>query len=78
MTMLRELQDGRLEPALSRHPSVTVDHRTCFTGAAHALIEAGSGCGLLVVGAGRSGLLGSVGSHVVRHADCPVAVIPGS
>ncbi len=77
MTMLRELQDDRLEPVLARHPSVTVEHRTMFGGAARSLIEASSGCGLVVVGAGRSGLLGSVGSHVIRHAACPVAVVPG-
>ena len=46
-------------------------------GAAWSLVEASSGCGLVVVGAGHSGLLGSVGSHVIRHAACPVAVVPG-
>jgi nucleotide-binding universal stress UspA family protein len=77
MTMLRELQDDRLGPALARHPSVTVEHRTMLMGTAPALIDASSAGGLLVVGAGRSGLLGSAGSHVVRHAACPVAVVPG-
>jgi nucleotide-binding universal stress UspA family protein len=78
MTMLRELQDVRLGPALARHPSVTVEHRAMAMGAAApALIDASSAGGLLVVGAGRSALLGSVGSHVVRHAACPVAVVPG-
>ena len=75
-TMLRELQDDTLEPVLVRHPSVTVEHRAMFGGAARTLIEASSGCGLVVVGAGRSGLLGSVGTHVVRHAAAPVAVVP--
>jgi nucleotide-binding universal stress UspA family protein len=76
MTTLRELQDGCLEPVLARHPSVAVEHRTRFGGAARSLIEASSGSGLVVVGAGHSGLLGSVGGHVIRHAACPVAVVP--
>lgn len=76
LTMLRELQDDCLAPVLARHPSVTVEHRTMFGGPARSLIEASSGCGLVVVGPGRSGLLGSVGTHVVRHAAAPVAVVP--
>lgn len=77
MTMLRELQDERMGPALARHPSVTVEHRTMLAGAVPALIDASSNGGLLVVGAGASGVVGSVRSHVVRHAACPVAVVPG-
>jgi nucleotide-binding universal stress UspA family protein len=77
IAILRELQDEALGPVLARRPSVTVEHRTMFGGAARSLIEASSGCGLVVVGGGRSGLLGSVGSHVIRHAACPVAVVPG-
>jgi nucleotide-binding universal stress UspA family protein len=77
MAVLRDLQEERLGPALARHASITVEHRTMLAGAASSLIEASSGCGLVVVGGGRSGLLGSVAGHVVRHAACPVAVIPG-
>jgi nucleotide-binding universal stress UspA family protein len=74
--VLRELQDDSLEPVLDRHPSATVKHRTMFGEPARSPIEASSGCGLVVVGAGRSGLLGSVGTHFVRHAAAPVAAVP--
>ncbi|HEY6744198.1 MAG TPA: universal stress protein, partial [Mycobacteriales bacterium] len=75
MAVLRDVQEDGLGPALAHHPSVSVEHRTMLAGAASSLIEASSGCGLVVVGAGRSGLLGSVAGHVVRHAACPVAVV---
>jgi nucleotide-binding universal stress UspA family protein len=77
LAMLRELQDDRLQPALARHPSVAVQHRTILAGVSRSLIEASSACGLVVVGAGHAGLLGTAASHVVRHAACPVAVVSG-
>lgn len=74
-TLVRQLQDDALAVALDRHPAVAVDHRVLLHGAASALIEASAGCGLVVVGAG-TGPLGSVAGHVLRHAACPVAVVP--
>lgn len=46
----------------------------------HSLISAGQRADLLVVGLrglGESGELGSVSDRVVRHAPCPVVVVPG-
>lgn len=50
---------------------------------AHALLEAGEGASLLVVGSRGEGalsrfVLGSVSSSVLHHARCPVAVVPAA
>jgi nucleotide-binding universal stress UspA family protein len=47
------------------------------------LVEAATGADLVVVGSRgrgglRSALLGSVSSHVVQHAPCPVVIVRGS
>ena len=49
--------------------------------AGHVLVEATEGADLVVVGSRHAGrltraLLGSVGEHVLRHASCPVVVVP--
>jgi nucleotide-binding universal stress UspA family protein len=74
--LLGRMQEEALAPALKRHPDVPVEHRTVLAGAARALVDAGVGSGLLVLGTGGPAVLGSVGGHVLRHATCPVAVVP--
>lgn len=60
---------------------VYVEGRLECGSAAHALIEASRQADLVVVGSRGHGaitgaLLGSVSSAVVRHAHCPVVVVP--
>ncbi|HEY1322486.1 MAG TPA: universal stress protein [Streptosporangiaceae bacterium] len=78
---------GRWRPharrAGARPPDLhRAESRRAGSSTAPAFIEASEGCGLLVVGSrGRSGLFGgltgSVSGHVLRHAQCPVAVVRG-
>jgi nucleotide-binding universal stress UspA family protein len=61
-------------------PNATVEQRTICDLPARAVIEAGAGAELVVVGARGIGgfrglLLGSVSRQVLHHAPCPVAVI---
>jgi nucleotide-binding universal stress UspA family protein len=77
---------GRLEDALrswvDRYPDLPVRRVAVAGGAARALIEASSRAGLAVVGSRGHGtlsgvLLGSVSRHLMRHAQCPVAIVRG-
>ena len=66
---------------VAAHPNLTVEYRVALGGAAKTLIEVSKGSRMLVVGSrGRGGLagmlLGSVSEQCVRHADCPVLVVP--
>jgi nucleotide-binding universal stress UspA family protein len=73
----------QLEPLRSRYPGVPVK-RAVFGGRVPpALLRAGAGATLLVVGdRGRGGaartLLGSVAEEMVAAGTCPVAVIPAA
>ena len=77
---------ARLDDALrqwtDRYPDLRVRRVAVPGGAARALIEASSRAGLAVVGSRGHGtlsgvFLGSVSRHLMRHADCPVAIVRG-
>jgi nucleotide-binding universal stress UspA family protein len=68
-----------LKPWRHGHPEVAVRQRLVSGGAAAALVDAGAGAQLVVVGARRTRAaalrLGSVSQQVLHHAPCPVAVV---
>ena len=72
-----------LAPQAERHPSVAVSFALVHGGPGPALIEASAQADLLVVadshGRGRlaTAVLGSTIHTLLRHAACPVAVVPG-
>lgn len=71
-----------VDRACARRPGLAVQGRACAPPAADALVAASGDAQLVVVGARGLGLvdelaLGSVGRHLVRHARCPVVVVPG-
>jgi nucleotide-binding universal stress UspA family protein len=77
---------ARLDDALrqwtDRYADLPVRRVAVPGGAARALIEASSRAGLAVVGSRGHGtlsgvFLGSVSRHLMRHADCPVAIVRG-
>jgi nucleotide-binding universal stress UspA family protein len=75
-----QLLEQAVRPLAEKYPHVPVEQRPILGPAAHALIQASGYSSLLVVGSrGHGGLagllLGSVSRHVLRHAECPVAVV---
>lgn len=73
------LDDG---VAAAADEGVTVEPLLVEGSAGDVLVEAAAGAELVVVGSHGRGrlaaaLLGSVSSHVVRHAPCPVVVVRG-
>ena len=74
--------DEAIAQAASEVPGVTIRPVVVQGNAARVLLDAAKGAELLVVGSrGHAGfteaLLGSVGQHIVHHADCPVVVVRG-
>lgn len=80
----QEIQDAAVAGVLSRfHVSPVLSRRVVQGEAAEVLVRAASSADYLVVGTGRKGtlrraLLGSVSESCVRHASCPVVVVPES
>jgi nucleotide-binding universal stress UspA family protein len=87
VTLMDDLEIGRaaaealLDDAVSGVPTdVEVEKLVGEGSPGEVLVEAGAGAELVVVGtrgrgALKSALLGSVSSHVIGHAPCPVVVI---
>jgi nucleotide-binding universal stress UspA family protein len=76
------LLDEALAGVCGEASGIEVERRVVEADPATALLDASEGADLLVVGArGHGGfaglLLGSVADHLVRHASCPVVVVPG-
>jgi nucleotide-binding universal stress UspA family protein len=72
---------GDAEALVAAHPSLVVEYRVALGSPAKTLIDVARGSRMLVVGSrGRGGLagmlLGSVSEQCVRHAECPVLVVP--
>lgn len=75
------LEDNALADCLDRYPDVKVHQKTFHSRAARALVAESARAQLLVVGSQNQRRppmprLGSVSAAVVRHALCPVAVVP--
>jgi nucleotide-binding universal stress UspA family protein len=76
----RELLADAVTPWALKCPAVEVETTVVDGSAAWALVQASKGAALVVVGSrGHGGfaglLLGSVSQALLRHADCPVAVV---
>lgn len=76
----RELLAESVAPWARKYPAVQVEMTVVDSSAAWAMTEASKGAALVVVGSrGHGGftglLLGSVSQALLRHADCPVAVV---
>ncbi|MEV4703022.1 universal stress protein [Actinoplanes sp. NPDC049316] len=76
-----DLLAAETEPPAAKHPAVPVRRAVLHGTVAGALIRAGSGARLLVVGDKRRGVVGrvrtgDVPAAVAAGAHCPVAVVP--
>jgi nucleotide-binding universal stress UspA family protein len=75
------LDEDALADCLDRYPDVKVQRKTFNSRAARALVTESARAQLVVVGSQNQqrppmSRLGSVSAAVVRHALCPVAVVP--
>ena len=76
----RELLADAVAPWALKYPAVEVEVTVVEGSVAWALVQASNGAALVVVGSrGHGGftglLLGSVSQALLRHAECPVAVV---
>ena len=76
----QDLVTDAVVPWALKYPAVEVEITVVDASAAWALVQASKGAALVVVGSrGHGGftglLLGSVSQALLRHADCPVAVV---
>lgn len=75
-----EILDQAIAATCGDEPTLEIERKLVYGHPAQALIEESKEADLLVVGhAGHGGfrgmLLGSVGTHTVTHASCPVTVV---
>ena len=75
-----EILDKAIESACRDLPAMQVDRKVIYGHPAQALIDESRNADLLVVGSkGHGGftgmMLGSVSTHCVHHASCPVTVV---
>ena len=75
-----EILDKAIESACRDLPTMKVDRKVVYGHPAQALIDESRNADLLVVGSkGHGGftgmILGSVSTHCVTHASCPVTVV---
>jgi nucleotide-binding universal stress UspA family protein len=80
-TAVAERLSADVGALVAAHPELVVEYRVALGSPVKTLLEVGIGSRMLVVGSrGRGGLagmlLGSVSEQCVRHADCPVLVVP--
>lgn len=74
-------QEAELAPVLAEHPDLQVRREVVEGDAAEALTRLAADAALLVLGSHghshlRHALLGSVSERCVRHAPCPVVIVP--
>ncbi|MEU4410942.1 universal stress protein [Streptosporangium sp. NPDC023963] len=76
----RERVQERLIPWRRKYADVRLDVASATTAPRDALLAASAEAALVVVGTGRTasrtGHLGTITGSLVRHASCPVAVVP--